>query len=227
MTGLKAFIEQWKPVLDGVLALSAFVNLIGWCAGGYLLLQAWRRGRFSRMSVGPFTFELQREEAIVATAAAARDWQTRSPAPPVDVSRIRAKLASIFTPEAADQLTGKSILWVDDNPQNNELAVRALRKLALDVEQVVSTEEALGRMQHRRFDLVISDMGRGSNMRAGYDLLAALRNRGDTVPFLIFAGADRPEYRKEAAERGAQLSTNDMLELIDSVIKHLTRTARG
>ena len=43
---------------------------------------------------------------------------------------------------------------------------------------------------------------------------------GNQVPFLIFAGSDSPEFRREAAERGAQLSTNDMLELIDHVILH-------
>ena len=71
MFHLRSLVEQYKPLLDGVLALSALVNLIGWCTGGYLLLHAWRTGRFSRMSVGPFTFELQREEAIVAAAATA------------------------------------------------------------------------------------------------------------------------------------------------------------
>ena len=58
-------------------------------------------------------------------------------------------------------------------------------------------------------------------MRAGYELLQALRERGNQVPFFIFAGSDRPEFRREAKELGAQLSTNDMLELIDYVVKYL------
>jgi hypothetical protein len=37
----------------------------------------------------------------------------------------------------------------------------------LDVEQAMSTESALAAMKRRHFDLVISDMGRGSDMRAG------------------------------------------------------------
>jgi CheY-like chemotaxis protein len=139
----------------------------------------------------------------------------------VDVPRIRATVGRAFAPEVANNLIGKSILWVDDNPANNELAVRALRKLQLDIEHATSTESALAAMQRRHFDLVISDMGRGSDMRAGYGLLKAIRDQGNQVPFLIFAGSDRPEFRREAAERGAQLSTNDMLELIDHIIKHL------
>ena len=89
------------------------------------------------------------------------------------------------------------------------------------MEQATSTEAGLAVMERRHFDLVISDMGRGDDMRAGYGLLAAIRGRGNLVPFLIFAGSDRKEFRQEAAVRGAQLSTNDMIELIDAVIRHL------
>ena len=53
------------------------------------------------------------------------------------------------------------------------------------------------------------------------DLPLVFRDQNNRVPFLIFAGSDRPEFRREAAEQGAQLSTNDMLELIDHIIKHL------
>jgi DNA-binding NarL/FixJ family response regulator len=91
----------------------------------------------------------------------------------------------------------------------------------LDVEQAMSTESALAAMKRRHFDLVISDMGRGSDMRAGYGLLKAIRDQGNRVPFFIFSSSDNPEFRREAAELGAQLSTNDMLELIDHIIKYL------
>jgi CheY-like chemotaxis protein len=169
-------------------------------------------------------FQLQ-EAAVEAAAAAARDWQAKGPGsgPAVDVQRIRETVSQAFAPETADKLIGKSILWVDDNPSNNMLAVRALRRLQLDIEQVTTTELGLDALNRRHFDLIISDMGRGSNMRAGYDLLKAVRDQGSAIPFFIFAGADKPEFRREAAERGAQLSTNDMLELIDHVIKYLRK----
>jgi CheY-like chemotaxis protein len=161
------------------------------------------------------------EAAVEAAAVAARDWQKRMFGKKVDVERIRVTVGHAFAPEVADRLLGKSVLWVDDNPANNELAMRALRKLNLDVEQAVSTETGVAAMDRRHFDVIISDMGRGPNMRAGYELLEAVRRRRPEVPFLIFAGADTPQFRKEAHERGAQLSTNDMLELIDNVIKYL------
>ncbi len=133
--------------------------------------------------------------------------------------RIRATVERAFEPATSDHPIGRAVIWFDDNPANNMLAVRALQKLRLDVEQVTSTEAGLAVMQGRDFDLVISDMGRSTNMRAGYELLSAIRDRGSAVPFFIFAGSDRPLFRRNEAERGAQLSTNDMLELIDNLIK--------
>ena len=70
-------------------------------------------------------------------------------------------------------------------------------------------------------------MGRGSDIRAGYGLLSAIRGQGNDVPFLIFAGDDSPEFRRDAAQQGAQLSTNDMLELIDTIIARLGNQIQG
>jgi CheY-like chemotaxis protein len=214
------FIQSHKPYFDAAYALGSVVNLLVWCLGIIVLGIAWRRKNISSISLGPINFQMQ-EAAVEAAATAERQWQAKTAGQKVDVHRIRATVAAAFMPEVADNLTGKSVLWVDDNPANNELAVRALRKLRLDVEQTTSTELALEAMQRRHFDLVISDMGRGSDMRAGYGLLHAIRDRGIKVPFVIFAGSDRPEFRREAAEHGAQLSTNDMLELIEYIIAHL------
>jgi CheY-like chemotaxis protein len=214
------FIQTHKPYVDAAQALSSVVNLLGWCLGTVLLVRAWRRNAIRSVTVGPINFQMQ-EAAVEATATAARDWQAKSPKQKVDVPRIRATVGRAFAPSTANNLIGKSILWVDDNPSNNELAVRALRKLNLDVEQATSTEQALSAMQRRHFDLIISDMGRGSDMRAGYGLLKSLRDQANQVPFLIFAGSESQEFRREAAERGAQLSTNDILELIDNIVKHL------
>lgn len=232
MDAVASFVQANRGIFDAAQALSAVVSLIGWCLGAVLLFFAWRRNAIRSVSVGPMNFRLQ-EAAVEAAAVAARDWQAKAPGsgPAVDVPRIRETISQAFAPETADKLIGKAVLWVDDNPSNNMLAVRALRRLQLDVEQVTSTELGLEALKQRHFALIISDMGRGANMRAGYELLEAVRAQGNQVPFFIFAGADRPEFRREAAERGAQLSTNDMLELIDQTIKQLDssdeRTSHG
>jgi CheY-like chemotaxis protein len=224
MDGVFSFVAAHKPYFELAQAFSSVVNLFAWLLALLLLVLALRKNRIESLSVGPFSFRMMKEEAIVATATASRAWQSAS-GEKVDLSRIRATVDRVFTPETLNNLTGKAILWVDDIPANNELAVRALKKFGLDIEQVTSTERAMAAFQRRKFDLVISDMGRGDDMRAGYGLLKLLRDSGSKVPFFIFAGSDTPEFRREAAERGAQLSTNDMLELVDDVAKYLGRTS--
>jgi len=217
MQGLIQFIQANKPYFDVAHALSSVVNLIAWCLAIILLVAALRRGRIESISLGPIGVRMQ--EAVQATASAARAWKAGPKA--VDVPRIRATISRAFEPEILDNMTGKLVLWADDNPANNELAVRALRKFNLEIVQVTSTKAAMAELAKRTFHLVISDMGRGPNMRAGYELLQLIRESGNEVPFFIFAGSDKPEFRREAAARGAQLSTNDMLELVDNVVKYL------
>lgn len=213
------FVQSYHSFFEAVQAVSAIISIVGWCLGAILLWIAWRRNAIRSVSVGPIGFEIQ--DAVAATATAARDWQSKSPFQKINIGKIRKTIERAFSPDVRDQMMGKSVLWVDDNPNNNMLATRALQKLRLDVQQETSTEAALQAMARRRFDLVISDMGRASNMQAGYDLLKAVRDSGNPVPFFIFAGSDTPEFRREALARGAELSTNDMIELIDAVIDKL------
>lgn len=221
MEAIMLFVQKNKLLFDFAQALSTLISLVVWTFGGLLIWRAWRSNAIRSISVGPIEVAVQ--EAVVATAAAQRSWQPSEGKKRIDMGRVRSMVSKAFIPEVAESMTGKSVLWVDDNPRNNDLAVRALRKLQLVVEQETSTEAGLARLKERHFDLVISDMGRGTNMQAGYELLAAVRASGSKVPFFIFAGSDRPEFRKAAAERGAQLSTNDMLELVDAVIATLGR----
>ena len=220
MESVFSFVQAYRPYFDLAQALSSVANLLAWCLALILLMVAIRRNKIDRLVVGPISI-MMKEEAVQATAAAARSWQSNTDRYNVDVSRIRATVERAFSPTTFDNMIGKSVLWVDDNPANNELAVRALRKFRLNVEQATSTDAALAALLRRKFDLVISDMGRGEDMRAGFDLLTRLRGSGSKVPFFIFAGSDTPEFRRAAAERGAQLSTNDMLELVDNTVKYL------
>lgn len=65
---------------------------------------------------------------------------------------IRATVERAFAPGTFDNLMGNSILWVDDNPSNNELTVRALRKFPLEIEQVKIIDAAVAALDRRRFD---------------------------------------------------------------------------
>lgn len=219
MESVLAFVHDNKSYIDAAHALSSVINIVGWLLGAVLLTIAWRRNTIRSFQVGPVNFQMQ-EAAIEATATAARDWEGKTPTSSFDIARIRDTVGRAFVPDVIDNLIGRSILWVDDRPANNALAVRALRKFKLDVVERTSTDQAMAALAERRFDLVISDMGRGADMRAGYDLLARIRETDDAIPFLIFSSSDKAKHRQEALDRGAQLSTNSIIELIDFIIGH-------
>jgi CheY-like chemotaxis protein len=67
--------------------------------------------------------------------------------------------------------------------------------------------------------VIISDMGRPPDQQAGYTLLRALRAQQIQTPFVIYAGSNRPEHKRQAASEGAQGSTNDPVELFAYVIQ--------
>lgn len=112
------------------------------------------------------------------------------------------------------RLRDSRILWVDDRPDNNFYERRALEALGMHIETSLDTSDALEQVRARSYDLVISDMGRPGDSRAGYTLLDALRQSGDRTPVIIYAGSRAPEHVKEAQSHGAMGCTNSPQELI-------------
>jgi len=89
---------------------------------------------------------------------------------------------------AADQVSGLRILWVDDHPTNNEGPASALESLGARITYAASTEEGLDQIDKapQGFDLVLSDMGRGTDYKAGVELVEAIRAEGNKIPVVIY-----------------------------------------
>jgi len=94
--------------------------------------------------------------------------------------------------------------------------------LGLTFDLALSTDEALERLSSSRYGAIISDMGRREGPREGYRLLDAVRASDTITPFFIYAGSNAPEHKREAAEHGAQGSTNRANELVDMVTQALS-----
>lgn len=209
---LVRFLEANKTYLAGLTALNSVVNLILIICGLIVLAAKWKELKL--VAVGPLQFE--REKINFELEQYQKLGEGRS----ATASRkgIEQAVRRATEPSAANRLAGKTILWVDDHPGNNRLAIKALSRLRLHIESALSTEDALAHLErYPDVDLIISDMGRGENLTAGYELLGQVRKRGIQSPFAIFAGSDNPGFRKEAARRGAQLSTNDVGELLNFI----------
>ncbi|MDQ0210920.1 response regulator [Arthrobacter bambusae] len=125
--------------------------------------------------------------------------------------------------EAYKRLGGSSLLWVDDRPANNRYERLALEAMGIRVEIALSTDEAIQRTGLQAFDLIISDMGRPGDARAGYTLLDRLRESGLRTPFVIYSGSRLPEHVAEARRHGALGCTNSPSELISFVAEALEK----
>lgn len=162
----------------------------------------------------------------VAATKQAPDKLHEAPSIEPDVERIAVSVTNAVTAREAGRLSRRKILWADDRPSNNTFEQNALTSLGFDIETAVSTEEALAKTRRQRYDVIISDMGRPGDDRAGYTLLRELRSAGTEVPFIIYAGSNAPEHRAEARRNGAFGTTNNPGELVQLVTHAAQRQPR-
>ena len=168
--------------------------------------------------------DAQQAEAAGAIAAAA----AKAPVEDRDVheaAREATAAASVVTetvtPAVVARATSSTILWVDDNPDNNVYERRSLEALGVKFVLAKSTDEGLAKARAQAFDVVITDMGRGVDRTAGYRLIEKLRADGIQTPVLIYAASTNAERRAEARKKGAVDATNRPDELFKDVVSIL------
>ncbi len=222
--------EQWTSLLTAVAALvssiawPAIVAILVWKVMPGLLKEV-RDGR--GMTLKGMGFEATFAQVSKATAALSSAEHARTgPAPAASPAAVANAITDLVPDGNALARLGRArVLWVDDHPENNHYEQMSLEALGIQVVEAKSTDDALDLLDRRSFDVVISDMGRGLDQRAGYTLLAALRKFDQTTPFLIYAGSDADQHRDEAIAKGAQGSTNSPRTLIEEVIRQIRRTS--
>jgi CheY-like chemotaxis protein len=226
------FVAQNAATFAVLQAVSSAVSVIGWLVALPILIAAIWRGQITRVKAFGFDVTLAKKEATVALSRATRERDMKVARQPgqrsvpfsSELSKLNSVLDRAFSPEEQDKLIGKAILWVDDNPLNNANEVTALRKIGFVVTQVQDTEAGLQELEHHPHDMVISDMGRGTDTFAGYTLLQAIRARQNPVPFIIYsAEGSKPEHRAAAIQRSALGSTDYPHELLELIISRLTQ----
>ncbi|MGE4163954.1 MAG: response regulator [Vicinamibacterales bacterium] len=121
--------------------------------------------------IGPISFDVGDD---LRAAAAAAHVALSAPQLSIIEQRLR---------RAMPKLRGATVLWVDDNPAGNVPLVRILNDHGVRVLQAKTTDDALDIAGGSAVDVVISDMDRGGDPRAGLQLLAKLP---DGVPVLFY-----------------------------------------
>jgi len=118
------------------------------------------------------------------------------------------------------------VLWVDDNPD----WVRDERQILDGVGNrsvlVRSTQEAVDLLDSENsFDLVVTDMRRRDELRAGYELLEAIRRRTKSLPVVLYSSSDDPEHRRQWTTAGGTESTYEPLGLFDAIARAFDRSS--
>jgi CheY-like chemotaxis protein len=118
--------------------------------------------------------------------------------------------------------TVKWILWADDNPKNNAFLIEGLQDQGIDVVTALSTNEALAKFSGKKFDRVITDLGRQEDGRfnpmAGIELIRRIRSMDAHVPIFVYTNVrSASEQRRTALEAGANditASPTDLLSML-------------
>ena len=112
-----------------------------------------------------------------------------------------------------------TILWVDDNPDDNALELAKLRDDGLEVLVARSTAEAMDVLSLRRgVRAVVTDLGRSEDgefrSHAGMALLRQLKEAEQDQPVLVYTSPERAGLdRRDALEAGATIVTASPTEL--------------
>ncbi|PUB28749.1 response regulator receiver domain-containing protein [Promicromonospora sp. AC04] len=113
--------------------------------------------------------------------------------------------------------TPRSILWVDDHPENNAVLADSWRRDGADVKIARSTSEAMRLLEGRRYGLIISDMGRRESdvevPDAGLRLLANVRATDPGTPFVLYGNV--AQFAEAARSAGATMVTGSTFELME------------
>jgi CheY-like chemotaxis protein len=95
------------------------------------------------------------------------------------------------------------ILLVDDFPGLLELLHKYfnIKCKTAEIEECASASDALEKMKHQQFDIIISDYDmRDMN---GIDFLKFIRKMGNSTPFVLLTGIQNPEIEPQAQKWGA------------------------
>jgi CheY-like chemotaxis protein len=112
----------------------------------------------------------------------------------------------------------RKILWVDDHQWNNSEVELIESRWPVDIDRALSTDEAMQKLQSTAYDLVIEDMDRRGNNRAGIELLEKLRDEKKDIPVVVYtSSASARRYGAEARRLGAKKVTASAVALMDAI----------
>jgi CheY-like chemotaxis protein len=169
----------------------------------------------AELTVEEATEQLRRQvtdlqDHMAAQLAAQADQGQPRPLTPAGVDLGAAPAAEPARP---------TVLWVDDDPDDNTLELAKLREDGIEVLLARSTAEALDVLSLRRgVGAIVTDLGRSEDgefrSHAGLALLRQLGEAEHDQPVLVYTSGRRVELdRQDAVDAGADVVTSSPTEL--------------
>ena len=94
---------------------------------------------------------------------------------------------------SASLTRGARLLWVDDVPAGIVNESRLFEQAGIDITRALTSADAFARLDMNNYDLVLSDINREGNARAGILFADALAGRPNAPPLIFYVGtAQRP-----------------------------------
>lgn len=177
------------------------------------------RNRIEKIEAGPTKISISlsaRQEAIslLEKAEKARDQQQES-----NVWQLADTVTAI---RQVETVVPKTVLWVDDVPENNNFIAETLRRLGITVVQVTDNSKAFAFIGQNKPDIVITDIGRNNQDSDGYDLVGTLTQLFPKLPTIMYTSQRYIEgKRDEAKRRGVWNITSSPAEIVRLTLGYL------
>ena len=225
---LGAFGELMGPPLGGFpgSTVLAPLELVFFGIGGFFLGYLWTRLYLMSLYVESDEAAQRKMERAAELRAIATDAARKANAKDAAQRAIEqgstlptARDVPSAGPAAAASETVRNVLWVDDQPEHNQGEIAALNGRGFSVTTKRSTDEGIAELKSNpdRYSLVISDMARPPDRRAGYTLLNEMKKNQIEIPLIFYVGSAAPELDVQARAAGAVGSTNSPIRLLDLV----------
>lgn len=124
----------------------------------------------------------------------------------------------------------KTILWVEDTPENSLVIIKTLRETGIKVNIAQTTEDAIDELFDNVYSLVITDGGRNEplingqkNRKAGLNLIQEMNDRNIETPIMMFSSLN--SLKKDAFNLGAVAVTSSQNDLLIMVLMNECRDA--
>jgi CheY-like chemotaxis protein len=127
------------------------------------------------------------------------------------VSRRAARLQTL--------IRGARILLVNDVPSEMQHVIAILCELGVEVEVVTATEEALSRLNQHGYDVIVSDMLRGTSEDEGLKFLTRMRQNRIHCPIIFTVGRYQSDRGTPPYAFGITNRVDELLNLLFDAIE--------